>query len=726
MKFPVFLQHNSKDCGPACLKMVSAWHGIFPASYYLRQLCETGKAGTSLLHLEKAAQELGFNTMCAAASITALKEEAPLPCIITWGAGHYVVLYRIEHNKFYVADPAKGKKIYSEKVFEKNWKEHEPGQADGWVLLLEPAENFKQQSFPQEQKKTSFTSLYQYLSPFKKQLLWMFVTLLLTTAISLCLPLLTSSIVDKGIAGKDLKLIVYILAGQLTLVFSQSLFDFLRSYQLLSVSNKISLQLISGFLKKLLRLPLNFFGSHLTGDLIQRVNDHYRVETFLTAYSLNTIFSVLNILVFGALLFYYGPVLFLVFLIAAMAQLTWLMLFLKRRKKIDQERFENEGGNIQQMVQVFTNVQEIKLNNGAEKAVGSWEAAQQQVMASKVKALRLEQLQHIGAGFIVQAGTLIITYLAARKIIALEMTLGEMLAIQFFIGQLMQPINSLIDMVIAGQNAKISWGRLTEIHTQPDEREAGKVYSTPSAANDIVVENVSFYYPGTGFKNVLQDIDCVFEKEKLTAIVGTSGSGKTTLLKLLLQYYQPGRGCIKIADTSLHDVDPHYWRQCCGVVLQDGKLLNTTVAGNICLDGGPDEEKVNAALAIANLQEFVQTLPNGIETKIGQDGVGLSGGQQQRLLIARAVYHNPPVLLLDEATNALDTANEKAIVNNLYTHFAGRTMIVVAHRLSTVKNADKIIVLHNGLLIETGTHEQLVALKGRYYELVKNQLELNG
>ncbi len=726
MKFPVFLQHNSKDCGPSCLKMVSAWHGIFPASYYLRQLCETGKAGTSLLHLEKAAQELGFNTMCATAGIAALKEEALLPCIIPWGGGHYVVLYAIEAKKFYVADPAKGKKIYSEKVFETNWKAHEPEQNDGWVLMLEPGENFKQQAFPQEQKKTAFTSLYQYLSPFKKQLLWILLTLLLTTAISLCLPLLTGSIVDKGIAGRDLKLIVYILAGQLTLVFSQSLFDFLRSYQLLSVSNKVSLQLISGFLKKLLRLPLNFFGSHLTGDLIQRVNDHYRVETFLTAYSLNTIFSVLNILVFGALLFYYGPVLFLVFLIAAAAQLTWLMLFLRRRKKIDQERFENEGGNIQQMVQVFTNVQEIKLNNGAEKAVGSWEAAQQQVMASKVKALRLEQLQHIGAGFIVQCGTLIITYLAARKIIAEQMTLGEMLAIQFFIGQLMQPVNSLIDMVIAGQNAKISWGRLTEIHTQPDEREAGKVYSTPSAANDIVVQDVSFYYPGTGFKNVLQNIDCVFEKEKLTAIVGTSGSGKTTLLKLLLQYYQPGHGSIKIADTSLHDVDPQYWRQCCGVVLQDGKLLNTSVAGNICLDGEPDAEKVKAALTIANLHEFVQTLPNGIETKIGQDGVGLSGGQQQRLLIARAVYHNPPLLLLDEATNALDTANEKAIVNNLYTHFAGRTMIVVAHRLSTVKNADKIIVLDNGLLIETGTHEQLVALKGRYYELVKNQLELNG
>jgi ATP-binding cassette, subfamily B, bacterial len=725
MKFPFFLQYNSKDCGATCLKMISSWYGIYPASYYLRQLCETGKTGTSLLHLERAAQELGFNTMCAATSVAALKEEAPLPCIIPWGTDHYVVLHHIRHNTFYIADPAVGKKIYNETNFIKKWKAHTPPQEDGWVLLLDPGHHFKKQPFPQEQSKTAFSSLYQYLMPFKNKLLWILLTLLLTTAISLCLPLLTSSIVDKGIADKDLRLIVYILAGQLTLVFSQSLLEFLRSYQLLNISNRISLQLISGFLKKLLRLPLNFFGSHLTGDLIQRVNDHYRVETFLTANSLNTIFSVLNILVFGALLFYYGPVLFLVFVIAAVAQVGWLMLFLKRRKKIDQERFESEGSNIQQMVQVFTNVQEIKLNNGADKAVGSWELTKQQVMVSKVKALRLEQLQHIGAGFIVQCGTLIVTYLAARKIIAREMTLGEMLAIQFFIGQLMQPINSLIDMAIAAQNAKISWERLTEIHTQPDEKEAGKVYCKPAVANDIVLQNLSFYYPGTAFKNVLQDRNCTFEKEKLTAIVGTSGSGKTTLLKLLLQYYQPGRGSIQVAGNNLHDVDPLYWRQCCGVVLQDGKLLNTTVAGNICLDGEPDSEKVFAALTIANLYEFVQTLPNGIDTKIGQDGIGLSGGQQQRLLIARAVYHNPPLLLLDEATNALDTANEKAIINNLYTHFAGRTMIVVAHRLSTVKNADKIIVLHNGALIETGTHNQLVLLKGRYYELVKNQLELN-
>ncbi len=728
--FPFYFQMDSMDCGATCLRIVAAFFGKQYPAEYLRTISHVTKNGISMADISEAAEQIGFNTMPIAIDFEALVKDVPLPCIAHWEQKHFVVVYKVTKHKIYIADPAKGKVSYSFEDFKKYWSANsEHSNPVGHVLLIETTPQFYESETPhKEDKQNSLFFFLNYIKPYKRYILQLFLGLIAGSLIQLVFPFLTQSIVDYGIQYQDFNFIYLILIAQLTLFASQLTVDIIRNWILLHLSTRISIRLISDFLLKLTQLPISFFDSKKRGDIIQRIFDHNRIEDFLSNTSLNTLFSIVNIAIFGIVLAYYNLTIFSVFFIGSLLYFLWNFLFIKKRILIDKERFQEESKNTNAVFQIINAMQEIKLNGSDKRRRWEWQEIQVNLFGVLKKGLKLSNTQNIGGYFFNELKNILITFLAAKAVIDGEITLGMMLSIQYIIGQLNSPIQNIIVFVQTGLDAKLSLERLMEIHDKANEELDPTLTNNLPEEKSISIQNLSFRYGGKHSPLVLNDISFAIPQGKITAIVGESGSGKTTLIKLLLKFYSITEGTILVGNQNISNIPSTLWRASCGTVMQDGFIFNDTIERNITESASlkpVDQKQLAEAMRIANIQQFVSTLPNGIQTKIGSNGLNLSGGQTQRLLIARAVYKNPNFLFFDEATSSLDAVNESEIISNLTSFYKGKTVVIVAHRLSTVRNADNIVVLQQGKITEQGTHNSLVAKKGFYFELVRNQLNLS-
>lgn len=714
------------DCGPTCLRMVAKHYGRTYSMDTLRQKSGINREGVSLLGISEAAEEIGFRTVGAKLTWKQLREQAPTPFVVWWNQFHFVVVYKIKKNKVYVADPANGKISYSKEEFLENWlNASSNGRRTGIALLFYISPSFYEIE-DEDGNRLSFGILIRYILPYKNLLFQLSLGLLAGSILQLIFPFLTQAVVDIGIQNRDINFIYIILMAQLMLFIGRTGVEFIRSWILLHMSTRINISILSDFLIKLMKLPMPFFDTKMVGDIMQRMGDHSRIQNFLTSQSLSTLFSFFNLLVFSFVLAYYHMMIFTVFLIASTLYVIWIVLFLKQRKELDHRRFGISSSNQSTVIQLIQGMQEIKLNNCEKSKRWEWERLQAKLFRYQIKNLALEQYQQGGAFFINEGKNIGITFIAAIAVVNGQITLGAMLAIQYIIGQLNGPVQQLIGFVQSTQDAFISMERLNEVHEKENEEPTDKMftYRLPKK-RDIIIKKLSFSYPGAGNEPVLNDIDLYIPEGKTTALVGMSGSGKTTLLKLLLKFYSPDKGEVRIGDRNFKTLSPRAWRKHCGVVMQDGFIFSDTIADNIAIgEDIPDIEKLEHAVEVANIREFIESLPLGFNTKIGAEGNGISEGQKQRILIARAVYKDPEYIFFDEATNALDANNERAIMQNMQEFFRNRTVVVVAHRLSTVKNANNIVVLDEGKIIEQGTHTELTQKEGAYFDLVKNQLEL--
>lgn len=726
MSFPITFQHDSMQCGIACLQMICKHFGREYSLDFLSKLCFATNEGVSLLGIDDAANKLGLKTLCVKASMNEL-DQISLPAILHWNQKHFVVLYKIKKGrKYYIADPGKGLTTHTNKEMQEHWLST---NSKGVAMMLEPTPHFydtKNASGVGEKEIHSFRFLYGYVGRYYKYFGMIAVGLALGSIIQLVLPFLTQAIVDKGIKHQDLNIILLILFGQLMLTISRTFIDFLRRWILLRISMKINISLISDFFIKLLKLPMSFFDTKLLGDLMQRMNDHGRVNNFLTQNVLNIVFSLLTLIVFSVVLVIYDKFVFLVFLIGSMLYGGWIALFLKRRKVIDYELFEQQAINNNRTYEFITSMQEIKLQDCEQRKRQEWEHIQKDLFKIQQKSLRLQQQEEAGGIFINELKNIAITVMSAAAVIEGNMTLGMMLAVQYIIGQLCSPVEQLMDFFYSLQDVKISLERINEIHSMEDENgKAGLLTSIKQKSKGINIQNVIFKYNPHVLTKTIDHVDIQIPQGKVTAIVGASGSGKTTLIKLILGYYSVIEGRICIGSTNINDVNKQWWRRQCGVVMQDGVIFSESIARNIAVDDAEiDQVRLLEAAKISRIFDYIMGLPLKFDTKIGRDGIGLSQGQKQRILIARAVYKNPEYIFLDEATNSLDANNERKIVENLDRFYKGKTVVIVAHRLSTVKNADQIVVIDHGKVVETGTHDTLTLKKGAYFQLVKNQLEL--
>jgi ATP-binding cassette, subfamily B, bacterial len=739
--FPHYKQTESKDCGPTCIKIIAKHYGKTLNIQTLRELSETTREGSNLLTLSDAAEKIGFRTLGVKISVEKL-HEAPLPCILHWNTNHYVVLYKVKSRKskilkgsvfrpstFYISDPAHGLLEYNQGEFLKFWIGNNATveTEEGIALLVEPTAIFRQaQDDTTIDKPTyGFWLLANYLKKYKSFVIQLAIGLLAGSLLQLIFPFLTQSVVDVGIQNQNIHFIYLILFAQLFLFFGKTALEFIRGWIVLHLSTRINISLISDFFIKLMNLPISYFDVRMTGDIMQRINDHRRIERILTTSSLSVLFSVINMFIMGGVLAYYNITIFLVFFAGSILYFFWVILFLKRRETLDYKRFAEVSQEQSKVIELINGMQEIKLHNAEKQKRWGWEYIQARLFKVSMKGLVLEQTQNIGSNFINELKNIIIIFLSAKLVIDGQITLGMMMAISSIVGNLNGPVVQLISFIREVQDAKISLARLAEIHDKEDEtqQEVNQTNEVPTES-DITLNDVSFRYIGSDH-NVLQNLDLVIPANKVTAIVGTSGSGKTTLMKLLLKFYEPNKGNIAIGKTDLQNIKQKAWRSHVGTVMQEGYIFNDTIANNIAIgQDNIDKERLVYASDVANIKEFIQEYPLGYNTKIGIEGVGMSTGQKQRLLIARAVYKNPEMLFFDEATSALDANNEKEIMEKLNLFFKDKTVVVIAHRLSTVMNADQIVVLEKGKIIETGNHTELVAKKGNYYELVKNQLQL--
>jgi ATP-binding cassette, subfamily B, bacterial len=726
MSFPFVNQPDAMDCGPACLKMVAEFYKMSFSLESLRKKCYITREGVSFLGLSEAADTLGFRTLGVKIPFDMLNDNVPMPCIVHWRQKHFVVVYKIKNGKIWVADPAIGLVSYTLDEFVRNWAATKTdGKPVGLVLIIEPTPALFKNEMEQVKSK-GFNFLYKYFRLYRKYLLQLILGLLLGSCIQLVIPFLTQAIIDIGLNNNDIGFIYLILFAQLALVIGRMSVEFIRGWLLLHIGSRVNVAVISGFLQKLMSLPVAFFDTKLTGDILQRIDDNNRIEEFLTSTSLNILFSFFNMVVFGIVLAIFSLKILALFLAGSALYIIWVSLFMKSRAQLDHQRFKQMSASNNKLINIVNGMQEIKLTQSELSTRWDWEKLQATLFGLKVKGLSIIQYQSAGATFINEVTNILITVTAATAVLNGNMTLGMMLAVQFIIGQLNVPVNQIIGFFRMSQDAKMSLDRLAEIHEMEEEEpnQEMKVRKLPDN-KDIYINNLSYQYEGPRSPFALKDVDLFIEENKITAIVGTSGSGKTTLLKMLLGFYEPVSGDILIGDTRLSNLSLKIWRDKVGAVMQDGFLFPDTIAYNIAPGTEEiNEEKLVNAVEIANIRGFIEALPLGYNTKIGANGHGLSQGQKQRLLIARVIYKNPSIIIFDEATNSLDANNEKAIIENLSEFYIGKTVIVVAHRLSTVRDADKIVVLDNGRIIETGNHESLISNKGAYFNLVKNQLEL--
>ena len=728
-KITIIFQHDSMQCGIACLQMVCKYFGREYSLDSLSKLCFATTEGVSMLGINEAANTLGLHTISARVTTTMLGK-APLPSILHWDQNHFVVLYKVKKGKkFYVADPGKGLVTYGLDEFKQHWiSTKSNGEDKGIAMFLETTPAFFTYKEDEEhiKEKRSFRFLLGYVRKYRKYFGQIILGLVVGSLLQLVLPFLTQSIVDVGIKNKDIGFVWLILLGQLMLTISRTAIDFIRRWLLLHISLRINISLVSDFFIKLLKLPMSFFDTKLMGDLMQRMNDHTRVNNFLTQQTLNITFAVLTFVVFSVVLFFYNKLVFTIFLLGSILYGAWMTLFLKRRKVLDYELFEQQAINNNKTYEFITSMQEIKLQDCEQRRRWEWEDTQAELFGVQMKSLKLQQTQEAGSIFINEVKNIIITVVAATAVIHGQMTLGMMLAVQYIIGQLNSPVEQLMNFFYSLQDVKISLERINEIHQMDDENgKEGLLTSIEDKNEGIDIKNIMFKYDPHALRKTIDDVSIHIPQGKVTAIVGASGSGKTTLIRLMLGYYPVLEGKINIGNTDINKLNKKWWRRQCGVVMQDGVIFSESIARNIAVDDGDiDKERLLKAAEIACIKDYVMALPLKFNTKIGRDGVGLSQGQKQRILIARAVYKNPDYIFLDEATNSLDANNERSIVENLDKFYKGKTVVIVAHRLSTVKNADQIVVIDHGKVVEVGNHESLTAKRGAYYNLVKNQLEL--
>lgn len=725
-------QYDKMDCGPSCLGMVANSYGKEISLNYLREKCHITKEGVSLLGIDEAATELGFETFSASLDLNELKkvEDYNFPCILHWNNNHFVVLkgygrksFFSRQKKWQIADPGHGFIDLNDQKFKKSWLgENETGIA----FFLKPKEKFFKTEFKQPEK-ISLNFFLKYFVSHKKKLGLVFILMLLGSLINMIFPFLTQFLIDKGISNKDINYIQLILFSQLSLYLGAIIIEIFRNWSLLIVGTKISIKIISEFLTKILELPLRFFDSKLIGDFQQRIQDNDRIEYFLTSQSIATFFSTITFSVFFIVLAYYNPKVLLIYVSLTVLSLLWSNYFLKKRKILDYHRFVENSNNQETIYEILNGVSEMKLNNFEEHKCNQWKEVQNRLFKINLKILKLDQIQSSGFNFINHIKNICVSFYTAVLVVQGDMSLGVLLSVSYIIGMMNSPVDQLVSFLKSLQDAKLSLARLNEVQTeQAEEKETYSNLELKSALHSgIKLSNVSFQYEGPRSPFVLKNIDMYIPDGKITAIVGASGSGKTTLMKMLLRFYDSITGHISFNGQNILNLSPKDLRKNCGVVMQDGFIFSDSIKRNIATaDEEIDYERLKKAAQIANIEEYIESLPLKYDTKIGASGSGLSGGQKQRILIARAVYKNPHYVFFDEATSALDAENEKIIHDNLFDFFKGKTVVIIAHRLSTVKHADQIVVLKKGEISEVGSHAQLVERKGDYFSLVKNQLEL--
>jgi len=728
-KFPVSRQHDSMDCGIACIKMITDFYGYHNSIPQLKEMCVPSREGVSLASIANTFEDFGFKTLGGRLSINKLSTDVILPCIIHWNQQHFVILYKIEKTRkglvFFIADPAIGLVKYNTEEFNNGWiSSSNNSEEKGIILIIEKGnasiKNEIKDSYNQEKLK----SIIPYFLKYKKFFLQLLLGLTFVSVIQLLFPFLTQSIVDVGIADRNVRFIYIVLLAQIILLISRTSVEFIQNWILLHISTRVNISMLSDFMIKLMKLPMSFFDTKLMGDILQRIQDHSRVEKFITTQSLNVVYSISSLLIFSTVLYLFSFKIFLVFFVGSLLYAGWLILFIKQRKILDYRNFEQLAIYDNKTYQLIAGMQEIKLQNNTQRKRWEWEDSQANLFETKASLLKIKQIQDIGKFFINEGKNIFITFIAATAVINGDMSLGIMLAIQYIIGQLTTPVESIATFIYDIQDAKISLERINELKQKDDENVERNVQIREKVSKDIIVQDLNFNYDGSSQKT-LKDINLQIRAGKTTAIVGASGSGKTTLIKLLLQYYNVNQGQITIGGLDINKIESNSWRACCGAIMQDGYIFSDSIARNIAVsDDEIDCNRLLYAAQMANIHSFIDELPSKYNTIIGQDGRSLSQGQKQRILIARAVYKNPDYIFMDEATNALDATNERCIVNNLNEFYKGKTVLVVAHRLSTVQDADQIVVLDKGRIVEVGNHTELVALKKHYYNLVKNQLEL--
>lgn len=731
-RFPHFKQNNSSDCGPTSLRMIARHYGLDYSTEMLRKHCHITRHGVNLLGISEAAEYIGFETAGVKITFKQLAEEGVFPCILHWNQNHFVVCYGIEkckHGgfKIHISDPASQRLSYTKDEFERCWIGPQASEkSNGVALMLEPGDDFGKKEDEYRKNSRSILSFAKYFTPYRSMIGQLLLAMLVGSVIQMILPFLSQAMVDQGINGRNLNIITLILLAQLGFFVATLSIDYIRSWIMLHMNSRIDIQLIADFLIKLTAMPLQFFDSRMTGDILQRIGDHSRIKNFLLSNSMRIVFSLINFVVFLGILAYYNIFVLTIFVVGNTLYVVWISFFMRYRRELDIKRFNQSAMEQSKMIQLVQGMQDIKLNNCERQKRWEWERIQVRLFQIGLKGLRIGQIQQSGSVFFTQTTHILIYFIAAKSVVEGTMTLGMMMSLTYIIGQVSAPISEFIGFAQSFQDAKISLERLNEIHSQDDEETniEKKIFTLPKSRN-IIIKDISFSYTGSGRELVLKNVSLSIPAHKVTAIVGESGCGKTTLIKLLQGFYEPTRGSIKVGDTMLSDINPHTWRAATGSVMQDSFIFSDTIANNIAVNSDEkDKEQMLNAAHMARIDDFVESLPLGYDTIIGMEGKGVSQGQRQRILIARAIYKNPEYIFLDEATNSLDATNESKIMDNLRQFYEGRTVVISAHRLSTIRDADQIIVMNKGEIVERGNHESLLKKRGKYYELVKNQMNV--